>query len=334
MLLRNLAFDKGLCTVRRVDVPVVAVGNMTAGGTGKTPVVELLVTMVKARGLVPAVISRGYGRASRGVVIVADRNSVRVNAEAGGDEPVQLASRFPGVPVVVGEHRYDAALTAVCECGAEFIISDDGFQHRWLHRDCDLVVVDGTSSLWSEPMLPAGMRREPMQALKRAGIVALTGVTANDDVAGYTQGLRQWYDGPVITMDRSYAGLFEPHSGTMLPVEKLTRARCYCFSAIGNPGRFTRDVVAAGAVVAGERRFRDHHQYSHRELQEIVRAAHTADADTLLTTEKDLVRIQSMPGGLDLLGGPIPVLVPRLVAREASGTVLQTTMSDLIARKR
>lgn len=334
MLLRNLAFDRGLFKIRRVNVPVVAVGNMTAGGTGKTPVVELLVNMVIRQGLVPAVVSRGYGRATHGVVVVADRKSVRVNAGAGGDEPVQLACRFPGVPVIVGERRYDAAVTAVRDCGAEFIISDDGFQHRWLYRDCDVVVVDGSKNLWDEPMLPAGLRREPMQGLTRARIVALTGTGNEDDRAAYTQGLRRWFSGPVVTIARSFVGVFEPHSGLTLPVERLAGKACYSFCAIGNPGRFVDDLIAAGARIAGERRFRDHHRYRHRELLDIIREARSVDADAILTTEKDLMRIQAGEAGVELIRGVLPVWVPLLAVREASGSVLETMVSDLAKGQR
>ena len=197
---RNAAFDTGIFRCRSAGVPLIAVGNMTAGGTGKTPVVEMLVRLLRQRGVSPGVISRGYGRTGRGVVVVADRECVYADAGTGGDEPVQIARKFPGVPVVVGERRFEAAVTAVRRCGAQVIISDDGFQHRWLHRDCDLVVVDGSSDLAAEPLLPAGVRREPMRALRRAHMVALTGCRDAGEAAERGNALRRWYSGPIVSI--------------------------------------------------------------------------------------------------------------------------------------
>ncbi len=330
MAIRNRAFDAGFLRARRVDVPVVAVGNMTAGGTGKTPVVELLVRLVKRHGRLPAVVSRGYGRTSRGVVIVADREQVRVDAAEGGDEPVQIACKFPGIPVVVGERRYEAAAVAVRECGAEAVISDDGFQHRWLYRDCDVVVVDGSCNLAAEPLLPAGMRREPMRGLRRAHIVALTGCRDSGEAAQRTEELRRWFDGPVATIERSFEGVYDPRSKALDPVARLAGAACYSFSAIGNPARFVEDLVRAGCTIAGERRFRDHHRFTRQDLLAVVQEARAARAEVVLTTEKDLVRMRTDSAAMAVFDGALPLRVPVLTAREASGNVLEGAILNLV----
>lgn len=311
-------------------MPVIAVGNMTAGGTGKTPVVELLVRALCQRGVRVGVISRGYGRASRGVVIVADRERVRVDAQAGGDEPVQIARKFPGVPVVVGERRYDAAVAVVEECGARFVVSDDGFQHRWLHRDRDIVVVDGASDLAAEPMLPAGLRREPMHGLRRAHLVALTACRDGREASGRCMALRPWFDGPVITVERSLESLEEPRSGARLSTESLRGVGCFVFSAIGNPQRFVTDLACAGARVVGERRFRDHHRFTHAELDEIVEGAREAQADVLVTTEKDYMRMHSDPDATKLLTGELLLWVPVLAARAEPAQTLEAMLTGLL----
>jgi tetraacyldisaccharide 4'-kinase len=313
-----------------VGVPVIAVGNMTAGGTGKTPVVELLVRALCQRGVRVGVISRGYGRASRGVVIVADRERVRVNAQAGGDEPVQIARKFPGVPVVVGERRYDAAVAVVEECGARIVVSDDGFQHRWLHRDRDIVVVDGARDLAAEPMLPAGMRREPMHGLRRAHLVALTACRDDREASGRRMALRPWFDGPVITIERSLDSIEEPRSGARLSTESLRGVACFVFSAIGNPQRFITDLAYAGARVVGERRFRDHHRFTHAEFGEIVQSAREAQADVLVTTEKDYVRMHSDPDATKLLTGELLLWVPVLAARAVPAQTLEAMLTGLL----
>ncbi len=327
---RNAAFDTGIFRCRSVGVPLIAVGNMTAGGTGKTPVVEMLVRLLRQRGLSPGVISRGYGRTGRGVVVVADRERVYADAGTGGDEPVQIARKFPGVPVVVGERRFDAAVTAVRQCGAQIVISDDGFQHRWLHRDCDLVAVDGSSDLAAEPLLPAGLRREPMRALRRAHMVALTGCRDAGEATERGNALRRWFAGPIVSIERSLEALEEPHAGERYSADRLRGTACYAFSGIGNPSRFAADLIRAGARLAGERRFRDHHRFTHAELTEIMAGARDVRADVLVTTEKDVMRIRADRGAMDLLRGGMPLWVPLLEVRAMPPEPLDAMITGLM----
>jgi tetraacyldisaccharide 4'-kinase len=331
---RNLAFDAGVFRSRTVGVPVITVGNLTAGGTGKTPVVELLVRVLRQRGQRVGVISRGYGRASHGVVIVSDPEHVRVDAQAGGDEPVQIARKFPGVPVVVGERRYDAAVAIVEECGVRIVVSDDGFQHRWLHRDRDIVVVDGTRDVTAELMLPAGLRRESLHGLRRAHLVVLTGCRDDREISERSAALRPWFDGPIITVERYWESIEEPRSGTRFPVERLRGVACFMFSAIGNPERFATDLVSAGARLVGERRFRDHHRYTRHELGEIVQSAREARADVLVTTEKDFVRLHADPDAAKLLTGELLLWVPVLAARAVPAGTLEALVTELLEEVR
>jgi tetraacyldisaccharide 4'-kinase len=330
--LRNLAFDAGVFKSRAVEVPVIAVGNLTAGGTGKTPVVELLLRSLISRKLLPGMISRGYGRSSRGVVIVAGRTGVRVDARAGGDEPLQIAKKFPGVPVVVAERRYDAARTIVKHCGAEVIVSDDGFQHRWLHRDCDIVVVDGSRDLSKEPLLPAGLRREQLRGLNRAHLIAVTGTSGAGELELRTRGLRRWFDGPVVAIERSFGWLEDLQSGERFPADRLSGKACYAFSAIGNPAGFTGDLERAGARVVRERRFRDHHYFTAKEAAEIAQEARDAGATALVTTEKDLVRLQSEHRLVQSLLQSMPVWIPVLAVRMVPSEPLEDMITKLTGR--
>ena len=161
--LRNTLFDRGVLKQRAVNVPVISVGNLTVGGTGKTPLVEYIVRYLLALGRRVGVVSRGYKRRSKGVVVVSDGRELRVDARDAGDEPMQIASAFPQAIVVVGERRFDAAQEAV-RLGAEVIVVDDGFQHRYLKRDLNIVVVDSTNDVTAEALLPrrrAGERPDP-----------------------------------------------------------------------------------------------------------------------------------------------------------------------------
>jgi tetraacyldisaccharide 4'-kinase len=308
---------------------VIAVGNLTAGGTGKTPVVELLVRSLFSRGITPGVISRGYGRSSRGVIVVADRTGINVDARVGGDEPLQIAQKFPGVPVVVAERRFDAAKTIVSHCGVQVIISDDGFQHRWLRRDRDIVVVDGSRDLADEPMLPAGLRREQMRGLKRAHLIALTGTSGNEEVELRTRTLRKWFDGPVVAVERAFECLIDMQTGERHPAERLAGAVCYTFNAIGNPARFVDDLRRAGARVVGERRYRDHHYFTAGDVAIIAREANEAGAHALVTTEKDLARLRSDPRLVKVLAQSMPVWIPLLAIRVVPPEPLEKLIEEV-----
>jgi len=155
-------------------VPVVSVGNITTGGTGKTPVVEWIVRHFLNQNLKVAVVSRGYRRTSRGTVVVSDGRSVLAAPDIGGDEAFQIARKFPAAIVVVDERRIRGARVALTNFGAKVVVLDDGFQHRSLHRTLDIVMVDAVPGLRRIRMLPAGLRREPVASLKRATIVVLS----------------------------------------------------------------------------------------------------------------------------------------------------------------
>jgi tetraacyldisaccharide 4'-kinase len=311
---------------------VIVVGNLTSGGSGKTPVVELVVRMLCEKGLQPGVVSRGYGRASHGTVIVADRDGVRADARAGGDEPVQIARKFPGVPVVVASRRYDAAKICAEKCGAHIIVSDDGFQHRWLHRDCDIVVVDGLSDLASQPLLPAGMRREPMRGLKRASLLVLSGTLGPDQAAARIQALRRWFSGPVVKLERSFEYIIQQGSEERLLVSRLGRLRCFCFNAVGKPERFAADLVRAGANIVGEKRYRDHHVYTPREIAQIVAQARDVKAEVFVTTEKDLARVMADRRAVEALTAAMPLWVPVLTVQAVPREPLDSAIAEVIAK--
>jgi len=175
--LRNRLFDSRVLKSAAADVPVISVGNLTAGGTGKTPLVEYIAGHFLTQGRKVGIVSRGYGRASRGVVVVSDGSSLRADARAGGDEPVQMARKYPAAAVVVGEKRVEAARCAI-ELGAEVLLLDDAFQHRYLRRDVDILVLDSRKDIREEPLLPSGLRREPLSSLRRADLVVMSRIAS------------------------------------------------------------------------------------------------------------------------------------------------------------
>ncbi len=313
---RNLLFDIGILPADPAGVPVISVGNMTAGGTGKTPLVERIVEWLLERGHAVAVVSRGYGRSSEGVVVVSDGNRVLVNAAQGGDEPVQLARRFPGLRVVVGERRVDAAREAVRALGATVIVLDDGFQHRYLKRDLDIVVVDSREDLRKEPMFPAGLRREPMRGLGRADIVAFSKVAYSD--TSWAEGAGRWYRGPVAAFRHATHAVISASDQAELPVEQYRGRPVIAFSGIGDHESFVAGLRREGFEVAGSMRFRDHHRFTVDDAGELLALAREKRAEAMVTTEKDIVRIHADGAVVDALR-PVPVWYTRITVELLSG---------------
>lgn len=296
--LRNAAFDQGILRVDDAGVPVISVGNMTAGGSGKTPLVEHIVRRLAARGATPGVVSRGYGRESRGVLVVADGRTVLADARQGGDEPVQIAHACPGVRVVVGERRTDAARVAVGELGADVLVMDDGFQHRYLRRSLDIVVIDSRSDPFEDRLLPAGMLRERTGGLGRAHMVALS--RAETVAQPWIEKLLRVFQGPVISFvtrgDRlrrfSVGRNAGPADRTGWPWEE-TIGPVIAFSGIGDHSVFLAELHRLGIPVAADRGFRDHHWYRTGDAEGLGDLLRANGARGFVTTEKDAVRLRA-----------------------------------------
>ena len=169
--LRNLFYDTGIFRIEEIDVPIISVGNLSTGGTGKTPFVEFLLRYLLGKDKIVAVLSRGYGRKTRGTVVIDQSTLAHCTAESVGDEPYQIARKFPGAIVIVDESRVRGARIAKEKYRVDAIILDDGFQHRALKRNLDIVMIDGKNPITEMAMLPAGLRREPLVALRRADLL-------------------------------------------------------------------------------------------------------------------------------------------------------------------
>lgn len=288
---RNKAFDAGILKTEKVSVPVIAVGNLTAGGTGKTPVVEYLVGLLLRRGTKVAVLSRGYGRSTQGVVVVSDGSRVLADAAGGGDEAVQVARKFPGAVVIVAERRVRGARRAVEEFGAEVLVLDDAYQHRYLHRDCNILVIDASKDLRLELPLPAGRRREPLSGIRRADVIVWSGGSAGAMLKDLGLLVRRWFEGPMVRAAVEVQGLVHAGSGERKDPGALSAKRVLAFSGIGNPGRFAESVAATGAELARWVTFPDHHRYRQEDLEGLLEAFRTSHAEFMVTTEKDAIRM-------------------------------------------
>jgi len=290
MRLRAMLYRTGILRSGRVEAPVVCVGNLTCGGSGKTPVVMHVCGLLRAAGWFPAVVSRGYrGAAAAGVNLVSDGRKVRLTAVEAGDEPFMIARCLPGVPVITSSKRFDGARFAVEQLGADVVVLDDGFQHLALARDADLVLFSAATLLGSGRTLPAGVLREPVSALARARAFVITGAEDGDArVERFREWLEEKFPGrPVFLFGLEYTGLVDAEGKETAPAG----GRVFAFCGLAAPDGFRRTLAAAGFDVAGFRAFPDHYAYRGRDLAELAAEAEECGAGLLLTTEKDLVKI-------------------------------------------
>ncbi len=277
---RNRAYERGKGRINRLDVPVISIGNITVGGTGKTPTTLYLAHWLQARAKKVCILSRGYGRTSSGTVLVSDGERIHANAQEGGDEPVMMARQAPGVAVVVDANRHRGGAWACRQLHAEVILLDDGFQHRQLHRDVDVVTFKGKETFGNGWLLPAGPLREPLHNLARADLFWFNEVRAADLKIGFVR--------PSIEARIVAQGLRNetaPASG------KAGSRRAIVFCGLAHPYGFVQTVQSQGIDVRHWRSFKDHHRYRQRDIEELESVKTHYRADMIITTLKDWVKI-------------------------------------------
>jgi tetraacyldisaccharide 4'-kinase len=279
--------------VRRLSRPVISVGNLVVGGSGKTPAVAAIARLLLAAGERPAILSRGYGRrrSADGVVVVSDGQCAQVSAERSGDEPRMLARTLTGVPVLVSPDRYLAGCLAERRFGCTVHLLDDGFQHVQLARDINLLVM--SSGDLDESPMPAGRLREPLDAARAADALLVGGDEHDAGLLASRTGVTPAFR--LIAHQGEPRFILEDHDGGRLPrsgpdVRPIGR-RVVAVAGIARPARFFEALRAGGWEVVREFAFRDHHWFSHRDLAKIERAASDGRADLILTTEKDAARL-------------------------------------------
>ncbi len=288
--LRGAAYRRGWWKSQRLSRPVISVGNLTAGGTGKTPFVALLAERLLRRGWKPGILTRGYGRPRRAGEIIA----IQPGAERGpdpravGDEPALLARKLPEVAIVVGADRYRAGCVAEERFGVDVHILDDGFQHLALERDLDITLLDVTEKISDGALLPAGRMREPWSALERAHLIVLTR-TELDDAQPYEALARETNpQAKVLRCRTKLCQLVDVRTGESYPPTAFQGKPVCAFCGLGNPEAFFGDLRKWGFTVAGATVFPDHYVYPEQGLRLLLAEHHPA---TLLTTEKDAMNL-------------------------------------------
>jgi tetraacyldisaccharide 4'-kinase len=271
---RDKLYERGVLPTHRLHHPVISVGNLTVGGTGKTPLVILLSERFRDEGWRPVVLSRGYKRKSAGTVVVSKGRGPTVAWQIAGDEPFLIAKRALGVSVVVGSDRYAAGLLAEDQDLGNLFILDDGFQHRRLFRNIDLVTIDPAEWNAGERLFPYGRWREPKEAIERAQ-------------AAIVQESQTLPDLPIpafivrTVLDGIYKG------SDPMPIQNLKNRSVTAFAGIAKPDRFFSALESLGLTLSNRVRFRDHHRYSPGDLQSLPGEIH-------ITTEKDAVRLEGV----------------------------------------
>jgi tetraacyldisaccharide 4'-kinase len=290
---RGALYDRGLLRAARAAAPVVSIGNLAVGGAGKTPVAIEVGRRLLARGRRLAVLSRGYGATRGDPRVVCDGARLLLGADEGGDEPVLIARRLPGARVLCGPRRAALARTAVEALGADVLLLDDGFQHRALARDLDVVVLDAATPFGNGRLLPAGPNREPRSALARAGLVWLSRAdqAAPEALEALRAVAREATGRAPVESRHAPVDVVDGALARSLGAGALRGARVLLLAGVARPGGFRRTVEALGAAIAAEAIHPDHHRFAPGDLDAAFRAADAARCDRIVTTEKDAVRI-------------------------------------------
>ncbi len=300
MVFRAFLYRKSIIKIYKPPVPVISVGNLTMGGTGKTPLVMYLAKYLITLGYKPAIVSRGYrGTSKDAVTIVSDGSAILIDAEQSGDEPWLLANELSGVVIATGKNRIFPCRDVIESHQCDIIILDDGFQHLRVARAIDLVLFDVESFAGNSRVFPAGELREPVSALNRCHAFILTGINRSNRARADKCAevlLQKFQDKALFRFAATYpaACKYSCREGKpereIIPVSAVPD-NLYCFSGIANPQRFKQLMTESGITISSFKTFRDHHRYSEKDIQQLISESRSERAHGLLTTEKDMPKI-------------------------------------------
>ncbi|MCB0361901.1 MAG: tetraacyldisaccharide 4'-kinase [Bdellovibrionales bacterium] len=298
MEFRNWCYDSGRLSIEKLDAPVVSIGNLTAGGTGKTPIVADLVSWTLSLKLPVGIISRGYRGKFEGVQRVS---SDPLATPIWGDEPTMLARKFPDVPVYVHANRVLAGQALLADSSVKWILADDAFQHRRLHRDLDIVVFDLSAPVKQLRSLPFGRAREPLKSLSRANFIILNkeNLASKENREAWRWELREWMNpGSLIEVSCEIEGVFSLNSPS---VGLADPEQVWLVSGIGHPQSYEFLMRSNGFRVMGHSVFPDHHDYNEKDEARILADMKAAKVDRLVATSKDMIKLRQFNRLRDVL---------------------------------
>jgi len=326
VLARLKLYQRGILKEKQLPCKVISVGNMTLGGTGKTPMVAYLAKELQKRDIKVGILSRGYkGFKERKGGLLSDGINIYMTPAEAGDEPYMLAQKLAGVPLMVGKNRYVMGLYGYEKFGLDVVLLDDGFQHVALKRDLDIVLIGARSGFGNNHLFPRGPLREPIEGLRRASIVVISKAESSElpgDIGGILRRLTPAV--PIYQSRYKPMYLLEPASGTVFPPDYLRGRRVLAFAGVADPGYFVHVLKLLGAEVVKEVHFPDHHRYAPTDL--VIMGEYMNQAELFVTTEKDFVKLQNVH--MDAL--PIVVLGIEQEILEGE-SFLQKVLSVIIA---
>ncbi|HSE98647.1 MAG TPA: tetraacyldisaccharide 4'-kinase [Blastocatellia bacterium] len=334
--LRVAAYETDYLKPKRLDATVISVGNITLGGTGKTPLVEYIARFLKEQYHEVAILTRGYGRSSQGRRVLKgkapdegeDRPAQRLY-EVFGDEPLMLARSLEEVPIIIDSNRYEGGRFAEKEFGSRALILDDGYQHLALARDLNILLLDATDPFGEFEMAPFGRLREPLYGMRRADLVIITRADRPFD-QGQTLALIRYFCGdrvPVLFVYSSIARLRHLLTGETYDADQFSGWNVAVLCGIGNPRAFSEDILQMGINIASEHFFADHHAYTQEDLDRVLETARELGVDAVVTTEKDAVRLEG------LRHGDIPLYAAQLEIESQDDVKLKSLLLKTIIRK-
>lgn len=290
--LRAGLYRSGIMTTNRLPRPVVSIGNITVGGTGKTPITAFIARMLIKQGYRVAVLSRGYGGSLEGqCVVVSDGVTVMSGPEECGDEPYLLASTVPGLMVVIGTDRYAAGQLAMQQLAPDIFLLDDGFQHLRLWRDLNILLLDYSRPLGNGWTLPAGLLREPATAIRRANMTIMTRCPEGTSIAMIP-------GKPAFAASHRLVDALPLQGGEPVPFPALQGHKFLAFAGIAQPESFFSALLDRGITIVRTLPFPDHADYDHARLEEIAAAMQNSGAEYAITTEKDGVKLKRLTHGI------------------------------------
>ena len=301
MTSRSRLYRRAYFKQYKLNVPVISVGNLLLGGTGKTPLVHYIAKFLQQHKKKPAILCRGYkGSAKNAVNVVSDSSNILLDALEAGDEPRLLAEKLPGIPVITGKKRFITGRFAINSFGADCLILDDGFQHMALKRDLDLVLFNAQKCLGNGRVLPGGELREPLSALERADAFVITGAESplEMNVREFINFLERYYpEKPVFTATYETQNTVARIAGgknDFIAQEEAGKIPLYGFCGIARPDSFKRTLQVSGMKITGFKAYADHHIYSADDISSLLANAKNSGAKALITTEKDGVKLHTL----------------------------------------
>ena len=292
--IRSFLYRYKIFKTNRLTAKVISVGNITVGGTGKTPLVEKLARLLHEKEYRVGIVSRGYRNKRSGIILVSNGDKVTATPQTAGDEPFLLARRMKGFPVVASKDRVQAGQYVIDNFRCDVLLLDDGFQHLKLERNADLVVIDSANPWGNGKLLPAGPLRESLKSLRRADALIFTRVDQAHDIEELKNQTVQYSDAPVLTSVHQPIEWVSLETHDRFSPDFMEGKRILGFAGIGNPESFQETLSMLNATIADFMTYRDHHWYTDKDLLRIASTAEKLKAEAIVTTEKDSVRIRAL----------------------------------------